>query len=176
MNHFADYKPPLNDDDYLCEWDLCGFKTNCIEMFERHVLHHEMHGRFLAAGEAVEIRHKVPKCGTTGLDRNRLPDLLTDFSCLWAGCSSTFRQVSVLHDHLFRHIDDSAVRGKPNNCQWQGCSISVKAAHLLKDHVERKHANSKFYACRNCGTTRKKVDHFLAHFLSQAPVKSKLKL
>lgn len=41
--------------EYHCEWDLCDFKTDDIVMFERHVKHHEMHGRYLAAGEAVEV-------------------------------------------------------------------------------------------------------------------------
>lgn len=159
-------------EEYLCEWDLCGFKTNCLDMFERHVLHHEMHGRFLAEGESQELMNKLPKCTLAGLERNRLPELLTDFTCLWKECGDSFRSLSLLHDHLMEHIEDTFVRGTKGVCQWRGCSFTATQLALLKLHASRMHAQVLVYACRKCGQSRKSKRTFLAHFLSQAPVKS----
>lgn len=164
------------EDEYLCEWDLCGFKTPCLDMFERHVLHHEMHGRFLSAGESLEIMNKVPKCTLGGLDRNRLPELPTDFACLWKGCDETFRALSILHDHLVEHINDAYVAGKVGVCQWRGCSYATPHLSKLRLHASRMHTNVLVFACRKCGTTRKSNRTFLGHFLSQAPVKSKCRI
>lgn len=173
--HFQEFVN-LDYDEYLCEWDLCGFKTTCKVIFERHVLHHEMHGRFLSAGESLEIKNKVPKCTLGGLDRNRLPELLTDFACLWKDCTETFRALSLLHDHLMHHIEAIYVTQKPTTCQWRGCSYVNSTLCQLKNHASRMHAQILVYACRKCGTTRKSDVTFLAHFLSQAPVKSEFAL
>lgn len=173
--HIAEHFEEFVDtqyEEYLCEWDLCGFKTSCLVMFERHVLHHEMHGRFLSAGEALECMNKLPKCTLGGLDRNRLPELLADFMCLWKDCNETCRALSLLHDHLMEHINDSFDTPLKGACQWQGCSYSTTAPSSLKLHASRMHSQILVYACRKCGTSRKSERTFLGHFLSQAPVKS----
>lgn len=172
--HFQELVLTQFEDEYLCEWDLCGFKTNCVEMFERHVLHHEMHGRYLSAGESLEITNKVPKCILGGLDRNRLPELPTDFSCLWGDCTEIFRALSVLHDHVRDHVKDSGLwkSGKKSVCQWRGCSLVADSVDRINRHITGMHINVNYFACRKCGLTRKSVKTFLGHFLSQAPVKS----
>lgn len=159
--------------EYHCEWDLCGFKANNVAMFERHVKHHEMHGRFLSAGESMEIMNNVPKCNLAGLDRNRLPELLQDFTCGWSGCSETFRALSRLHDHVMDHLKDAEWNGEALECKWRGCSFGVRK--YLRTHVEQSHVPVLMFACRKCGHTRKSKSTFLGHFLSQASIKGEFR-
>lgn len=159
--------------EYHCEWDLCGFKANNVAMFERHVKHHEMHGRFLSAGESMEIMNNVPKCNLAGLDRNRLPELLQDFTCCWIGCSETFRALSRLHDHVMDHLKDAERNDEALECKWRGCSFGVRK--YLRTHVEQSHVPVLMFACRKCGHTRKSKSTFLGHFLSQASIKGEFR-
>ena len=161
-------------DEYLCEWDMCGFKTDNLVSFERHVCHHEMLGRYMATGEAIEIFHKLPKCQMGGGERNRLPDLPKDFECLWKGCGKTFRVYSVLRDHVKDHYDEVRKNNLPHPaCEWHPCNV----AGTVETNVRfRAHFNIHVYAgsmaCRKCGLVRKKKTCFIKHFLQQATVKS----
>lgn len=171
QKHLKDV-PKHEGHEYLCEWDLCDFKCNSLSTFERHVLYHEMHGRFLSAGESLELMHKLPKCSLSGLDRNRLPELPSDFVCLWRECNVVFKSVSLLHDHIVQHCTDEYHEKKLISCQWRGCSYTAKRLSQLKTHIGRMHTQILVYACRKCGASRKSERTFFAHFLSQAPVKS----
>lgn len=157
---------------FSCDWDLCGFKTTDGDLFERHVMDHDRHGVFLARGEQLEAKLKLPKCHLDAMERNRLPEKIEEHRCRWDDCQATFRSFSLYGHHLTTHVPKytTDLSCHFNKCGWVPWRKGGGSRNDLLAHLRSSHERLKF-ACRKCGIERAKKEIFITHFMAQVTVK-----
>ncbi|XP_021963367.1 histone H4 transcription factor [Folsomia candida] len=136
-----------------CNWRHCPWTTDKTEDLQRHLFLHAYHTKLKCIGLNTSTRSNLNQCAADSSNRNILPDLSADLTCVWGSCCQIFTNIQLYYNHIGDHID-STPRGKTVHggikCVWRGCACSFPNAVKLRDHM-RSHTQEKLLACPTCG-------------------------
>ncbi|XP_077298898.1 histone H4 transcription factor [Arctopsyche grandis] len=136
---------------YACQWEECGFETQSDAEVVRHINYHGYHSRLKAIGVNVHERYSMDKCSRASAQRNQIPELLSNHSCQWTGCTLSFNSIQDYFDHVSCHVlgVDPEQDGWLS-CKWLGCRQRFRSLNKVKEHA-RRHTAERVVACSHCG-------------------------
>lgn len=144
--------------EFVCLWDICGYKTVHFNEMVRHLNYHAYHGKLLAIGFNGRATLKLARCKKDSSKRNQIPRQSMDYTCLWFGCEEKYNSIQTFLDHVRLHTNYS----EKFLCSWAGCGAVFPRRVMLVVHT-RSHTGERLIACYHCGqhfaNNRKLCDH-----------------
>lgn len=168
----------LGEDEFLaehtCLWRDCGFcSVEGAEEIRRHVFFHCYHTKLKQWGlRALKAQPSIGTCSIGHQNRNIIPDITDNFTCLWEQCE----QLPLENPEWFyRHVEMHSLCDVPAgdswdtllNCGWKDCEATIKGRHKLREHL-RSHTQERVVGCPNCGGMYANNTKFFDHIRRQS--------
>lgn len=146
------------EEECVCTWSDCKFKTKCREEFERHSYYHGYYINLLLHGKLECDRHpEIPACYAPARNGDKLPELKQNFLCGWSDCNRSFVSIVEFQDHIVQHASfEYEIQKSPDDerpktqCNWNLCHKQLENKYRLIEHIST-HSNKKHVACFHCG-------------------------